>query len=291
MMKKIVIFILLMLEGMTVSAQLMQVKSFVRLPMDLTARIQPRIDLNGNYCAVIRVLSVEKDLQFSGNIIGDLEYKDGEILLYLVSGSKNITIIDKNAGMLCYKFPEKLEEQSVYELNLRFVENKRERLRSIVTVGFDFLAVQGGGGREINDVSYNIMIGLVRKFGGYARLRTTFYWASPKASIASDDPSIQSYDIPVIERFAVLGGGIIRLSSSIYIMAGIGYGYVNAIADVCTQDNMENAEVMKLTNYSSSGIEMEIGGILRIMNIALSINAQTNQFEYYAFGFGLGFMF
>lgn len=80
---------------MTVSAQLMQVKSFVRLPMDLTARIQPRIDLNGNYCAVIRVLSVEKDLQFSGNIIGDLEYKDGEILLYLVSGSKNITIIDK----------------------------------------------------------------------------------------------------------------------------------------------------------------------------------------------------
>lgn len=289
-MKKMLMLLIMSLFGVYVSAQLMQVASFQRLPMDLTARINPRVDLNGKYCAVVKIKSIEKELSFNGNIIGSPEFKKGEIWLYLVSGSRILTITNDKVGTIKYEIPERLEEQVAYELDLRFVENKRERLRTIVAAGVDILGFKGE--RPGNMVGYSVMVGLVRKFGGYAKMRLTTERFDVEGSVEGKDLVGVNY-INGVERLAILGGGLYRLSGSLYLMAGVGYGYVNVIGEATRVNQSGNFDYInkKLSAYSSSGVEAEVGGALRLVNIVLTANVHTNGFKYFGYGFGLGVMF
>lgn len=45
---------------------------------DLSAQIEPRKDLNGVKCGLIKIRSVLDGVTFKGNIIGDVEHRDGE---------------------------------------------------------------------------------------------------------------------------------------------------------------------------------------------------------------------
>lgn len=62
------------------------------LPADLTASTQIRVDLNGKKCGLIKVQCVLDDIQFSGNIVGNAEHKDGEYWVYMTDGSKQLSI-------------------------------------------------------------------------------------------------------------------------------------------------------------------------------------------------------
>ena len=93
--------VLLFFLQLQLQAQEVKVKSFERLDRDLTARTQERLDLNDEPCAVIRVsIPNAKAYQFEGNIVGDVIYNPGEALVYVVHGSRNLTITSDKFGSL-----------------------------------------------------------------------------------------------------------------------------------------------------------------------------------------------
>lgn len=120
-MKQTLFFLLLLLaaaSGIRAQEQL-KVKSFTRLERDLLARTQERLDLNDVPCAVVRI-SVQKasSFDFEGNIIGEPVYDTGEAIVWMASGSRNITLKSDEFGVLRFEFPQRLEKSTVYELSL-----------------------------------------------------------------------------------------------------------------------------------------------------------------------------
>lgn len=59
---------------------------------NLSPQIQPRIDLNGVKCGLIKVRCVLDEVSFKGNVIGDVEHREGEYWVYMSNGSKNLSV-------------------------------------------------------------------------------------------------------------------------------------------------------------------------------------------------------
>lgn len=108
------------LFGGALSAQELKVVSFEVRPTDLTAKVKPREDLNGDAAALIRVQVAAPNVQFSGNIIGEVETGFGEYLVYLAKGSRHLRIYHKEYLFtpLDYEIPETIQSNLVYSLKL-----------------------------------------------------------------------------------------------------------------------------------------------------------------------------
>ncbi|MBD5319767.1 MAG: hypothetical protein HDS07_02560 [Bacteroides sp.] len=53
------------------------------------ARTEPRLDLNGKLCALIKVATADSTgLEFSGNIVGDISYRKGTYYVYVTDGTR-----------------------------------------------------------------------------------------------------------------------------------------------------------------------------------------------------------
>ena len=75
-----------------VFSQELLVKSMREVTQDLTARTIPCKDMNGLECALVKVLVVGEGVKFSGNIIGNVEYKGNEYWVYMPDGSKRLKV-------------------------------------------------------------------------------------------------------------------------------------------------------------------------------------------------------
>lgn len=73
-------------------AQELSIKSMCESSNDLAARTLPRKDLNGIECALLKVQIVGQGVTFSGNVMGDVEYKGNEYWVYMPNGSKRLKI-------------------------------------------------------------------------------------------------------------------------------------------------------------------------------------------------------
>ena len=94
--KSSVLFLLFFAAIMSVQAQEMSVKSFEYLEKDLTARTNPKFDINDNPAAVIRVGIALQGVEFEGNVLGEPVYKKGEYLVYMSAGSRKLTVRHQN---------------------------------------------------------------------------------------------------------------------------------------------------------------------------------------------------
>lgn len=103
----------------TVSDDGFAVASFKPLGNDVTAFISPVRDLNGEACALIKVVA-PREFAFSTPLgIVRREDKTGEIWLYVPKGTKTITIKHPLWGVLRdYSLGTKLESHNTYELRL-----------------------------------------------------------------------------------------------------------------------------------------------------------------------------
>ncbi len=103
-------------------AQTISVKSFRALPTDMTARItDPVKDQNGDKSALIRVVTTQTGFKWEAGMMGIVkaEHKTGEYWLYIPYGSKKLTIMHPQLGVLRnYHYPESIEEATVYEMVL-----------------------------------------------------------------------------------------------------------------------------------------------------------------------------
>ena len=98
------------------------VKSLEAVPKDLSARTQQRVDLNGTPCALVKVQTNTKGVQFEGNVMGAVENKKNEYWVYLVSGSYMMQIKHPGFLPLLVNFRDygirNVEPNATYELKL-----------------------------------------------------------------------------------------------------------------------------------------------------------------------------
>lgn len=120
--KSSVLLLLFFAAIISVQAQEMSVKSFEYLDTDLTARTNPKFDINDNPAAVIRVGIALQGVEFEGNVLGEPVYKKGEYLVYMSAGSRKLTVRHQNFVPLEVTFADyeikQLEGRSTYRLTI-----------------------------------------------------------------------------------------------------------------------------------------------------------------------------
>lgn len=123
MIRKVILSVLLCLPLLSVGQQAnINVQSFTKFQTDLMARVfEPKIDQNGNKCAIIRVVTTETGFAWEPDGFGiiDSPYKTGEYWLYVPGGAQRLTIKHPRLGILRnYMYPEPIEPGCVYEMRL-----------------------------------------------------------------------------------------------------------------------------------------------------------------------------
>ena len=121
-MKRVLSLSLLLVTFFICTAQDIHVKSLELLPMDLTARINSRKDINGETCALLKVQILLDDVVFEGNVVGDVEHNVNEYNVYMTSGSKSLIVRHAKYHTLTINFSEHgtsaLESRNTYSLLL-----------------------------------------------------------------------------------------------------------------------------------------------------------------------------
>ena len=97
---------------------------------DASASTNPRIDENGIFCALVKIIAVNKDIQFSGNIVGPIENKTNEYWVYMKKGSDNVTITAPSYPSLTIFFKEynieSLQSKATYNITLSFPKTQEQ---------------------------------------------------------------------------------------------------------------------------------------------------------------------
>ena len=75
-MRNDLLILLFVIGIVNVHAQKLNVESFVAKTNDITARTQPRQDINGNDCALIKVQLAASGAEFGGNVVGNVSYNN-----------------------------------------------------------------------------------------------------------------------------------------------------------------------------------------------------------------------
>ncbi|MGM9799915.1 MAG: hypothetical protein ACI30M_04450 [Muribaculaceae bacterium] len=121
-MRLLIILFTLMASFQLSCARELEVKSFTALPFDLTAATKPRLDLNGNPCALIKVCLPIENCDFEGNILGSVTFKTNEYYVYVSQGTKRIAIKAPDNSPLMVEFKDYdipyVESKSTYQLVL-----------------------------------------------------------------------------------------------------------------------------------------------------------------------------
>ncbi|WP_299089176.1 PEGA domain-containing protein [uncultured Bacteroides sp.] len=126
----ILLLFLLVVPHSAAAQSKIQVTSFQRMETDITARITaPQRDQNGEICALIRIVTTEKDFMFEPDALGVVarENKPGEIWLYVPRGARRISIMHEKYGVLRnYFYPDLIEKATVYEMELSAGDEAKE---------------------------------------------------------------------------------------------------------------------------------------------------------------------
>ena len=296
--------ILIILVGSaTASAQKFSVESFRVLPNDVSAFIDPVKDLNGDDCALIKVMA-GPDFAFSSPL-GIIKRVDnvGEIWLYIPRRSRTLTLKHPRWGVMRdYRFPEKIESHLTYELRVaepaqavtapapeRIVTTVRDTLiisrtdtlliapvRKVYPLQFLAGATVTYGGNSRTLVP-GVMVALMKKHGGYIHAVTDF------GSIGSTVGSCDRYGAmdgrtPFYsgsERHSFVlatAGALQRLSGRLSIFEGVGYGSTATAWELAAS---EGGGYVRNTRYSTRGLALEAGVNVRIGRVAVTASAST----------------
>lgn len=119
MTRKIFMFLILTTLSLTIAAEF-TVISFKPKPTDLAARRYEIIDVNGTPCALIKVQSDIKDLQFHSMLLEKVINKNnGEYWVYVQEGTRRLKVRKDGILPLDFSFPEKVNASSVYILVMK----------------------------------------------------------------------------------------------------------------------------------------------------------------------------
>lgn len=130
MYKNLLITFILFVFCFGLSARELKVESFKLAPSDKSAVENPRIDLNGDTCALVKVTTPLKDCHFDG-AVGNAEYRDGQYMVYLSPGVRRVGVECPEFESLKISFNDISDIQAVksaqtYSLIISSVDNSND---------------------------------------------------------------------------------------------------------------------------------------------------------------------
>lgn len=105
------------------------------LTMDRSAQTQPRVDLNGEKCALVKLILLMPDIGLEGNVVGTPEFRNGEYWIYVTPKTKMLKI-KHSKYMPClvdfskFKIPQ-VESGVTYELIVEVKNDDPEEIRRL----------------------------------------------------------------------------------------------------------------------------------------------------------------
>ena len=139
MLKTFFTILLALCFTLDIQAQKLNVESFVVKPNDITARTQPRKDINGNDCALVMVHTLKKGIEFDGWVVGNVDYKDGIYWVYMANGAKHLKIKHPDYPIKDLIFNEygvnSLKEDHIYLLYLE--DNTKDIINYVYSKGWN----------------------------------------------------------------------------------------------------------------------------------------------------------
>jgi len=125
-MKKLQLILILIVATLAFSAQFEIVKDVAERPGDLSVQKYPKKDVNGDWCALLKVFTDIKDLQFKGNGYENHDYRDGIYYVYMFNESKNLTFIKDGYTTKPHNFPISLKSNVVYGIEIKGVGEEKK---------------------------------------------------------------------------------------------------------------------------------------------------------------------
>lgn len=284
------------LRAATPADSTFSVESFRKLPTDVSAFIDAVHDLNGEACALIKVVG-PSDFAFSSPL-GIVKRSDqvGEIWLYLPKGTKQITIKHPKWGVLRnWQLGMKLESRMTYELRLRTplasVVEKHDTIvytqtvvdtvkvvpqRRVVPVhGYALLTAS----LHTDGPSWGVMLAVMRKVGAYLHVSTNLHSAqSTTGSCLRDgtltDGSRKPYFTGRTQNaaYSMTAGLIHRVGNHIDIFEGVGYARKTTAWQLT---DSEGGGWLRNESLSHKGVSGELGVIATIGKLSISASALT----------------
>lgn len=127
-MKQFITYLLFFFFSLGISAQEVTVKSFKEEISDLSARTNRKYDVNDEACALIKVQYPKAGATFEGNVVGDVEYKNGEYWVYVSKGTKRFKIHLPDVPTIVVEFADygvqQVESNTTYSLYFNIIKPK-----------------------------------------------------------------------------------------------------------------------------------------------------------------------
>ena len=244
-MKKIIwLSALLLTMTLGANAQDIQITNFERNYTSLYASTHLEVDNRGQACAVIRFLVREKGFKIEPNLgIVKEEVRPGEIILWVPSGTKRLTVKGKNLMSLTgYEIPVQIESKMTYEATLEVtavgMQNRKASNKGhnvYVGAGYNIMSLSGPSvalGANINhhQIELEAVLGLNKTddlyfYDSSGNVKTGYHYSTIRACLT------YGYEIPLSDFFAITP------------MAGVSYMAYSgtALANSAKDSDFQNA--------------------------------------------------
>jgi len=301
-----------------------QVDGFVNINHDR------QTDDNDQPYAVIKVKTENindkqrRELQFQGDArtFCELEYRDGEVWLYISYYATFLKISHPDLSSTEFYLPYDMEPKRGYELTLvnnspavdeETVNNLMERLDQLETTtsavavkteqnaqaiaeksqpvqtidSYSFLTLNASY-NNYGKLSYGLTFGSMNKMGWFGSLMTNFNFKGLSTDYECGNDFLVNDHYPlytgkeVYSSISAIGGVMFRVAKPLALRVGAGFGMRNFAYEMIDGKYVKNAEI------STTGIEVSVGAHYKISKFVVSLDVVTTNFKYYEAKLGIG---
>ena len=321
-MKKQLLLLMMLLLSLRVFAQL-EVKpgSFKEVVGFVNLDLNKQTDDNDQPYAVLKIKTENindkqrRELNFQGDArtFFELEYRDGEVWLYISYYATYLKISHPDLSSTEFYFPFDMQGKKGYELIL--VNNAKsdideqkiksmidERLENasvtstrdtivvqtvLVDESYSFLTVNASY-NNYGKLAYGLTIGSMKKMGWFVSVMSNFNFKALSTDYECGDDFLVDGYYPfytgkeVYSSISATGGVMFKLVDELALKIGVGYGLRNAAYE------MTDGKYVKNTDVSTAGLEVSVGAHYKIRKFIVSLDCVTTNFKYFEAKLGIG---
>ena len=268
-MRKILLITLAVIISYAMNAQEFKVKSF---ELDV-------LDSDGEPAALIRVRTTE-EISFTGPITGIPSFDGTEWTVYTTKGAESLTMKVKGFPPVTYKFKEAIEPSYVYVMQINAIRPERYELIIIPEISW-----------HPSHTSYGLMVGALKIYGAYLKIKSDFNSQLPYSGICSDIGMLSNGSVGWFtglsqkSRFSISVGGLAHIRGPFTTYAGIGYGHRTLL-----WENYDHSYT-KVSSSSTQGVEPEAGLMVKAGRVILTAGISETGFKWAEGNIGIGMVF
>lgn len=245
------------------------------------------ISFNISGAKFYEVFNIELFVSFDGgeNFQGPMKSVTGDTKIEKASGSKSI---NWNA----FKDVSSLEGELIFDVRAKTESKEVDK----------HFFIQYSAGAMLSSIDYvaplGIMFGQTGKIGWFTAIRLN---SLTQADYSFDGESMDKdilYEFNNVTKYtraSATAGILYQLNWSSFAYAGIGYGYKKHLQQIeelsYTDASSLGNKWVELESNSSSGIEIELGGMMQFKQFNASLGAFVYNFEHIGLNVGVGYQF